>query len=192
MPVQGGRELFRPDGRFLVISFHIGVHLFHVPGVAFQGGVQMPGIRLFLHHVQQRLRRDGNIPANTQVQAAAAAQHFTAPVNLHDFRFGGNEIEIGKIRPPQHEHVAFMHGLVGISPSQQPRHADAQGIVMFKIILSPPCVGNRSFQAVREPDDLVFRSQQPAPQKKVMRRWSSSIRARRDTDSCSGTTFSRV
>jgi len=35
----------------------------------------MPGIRLFLHHVQQSFRRDGNIPANTQVQAAAAAQH---------------------------------------------------------------------------------------------------------------------
>lgn len=42
MPVQGGRELFRPDGRLLVISFHIGVHLLHVRRGG-QGGVQMPG-----------------------------------------------------------------------------------------------------------------------------------------------------
>ena len=85
---------------------------------------------------QQCSQRAFRVSNETKVNLAAAADMFSAKVDLNDSGVLRKEWLIRKIRADHHQYFAIHHGEIAGGESEQAGHADVKGIVVLDEFLA--------------------------------------------------------
>ena len=103
---------------------------------------------------QQGSKRRLGVPDKTIVNLGAAAELFSAEVDLDDRRVLGKELLVGKVRSDHQQRIAVHHGAIAGRKSQQAGHAHVERVVVLDELFAAHGVHDGSVELAGELDQL--------------------------------------
>ena len=134
---------------------NVHIHLSNLLFVFADRGFQIFSVRLCVQHRHQRLQRFAHIAPNSEIEPASPSQTVNPDVDLRDLALRRQEFVVWKISAQEDQKVAFVDRLVSHPESNQTGHSHVIRIVVFDERLSSVGMRSRSFNFLRESDDLI-------------------------------------
>ena len=144
--IEHAREILWMDGFLTGMPSGQIVQAFARRAIMLNRFLQMRFVWILRQLRQQRSKRALYVPNEAEVHLAAAADLFSAKVDLYDGYVLGIKRLIGKIRSQQYQYIAIHHREVAGRESEQARHPDVERIVVLDKFLATQGVHDRRLE----------------------------------------------